>query len=80
MDPNAWIMLLVGIAVTSGLFALGVVLYPKLKTEKQGYPFTPQELLILILSIVIFGASGLLYVFYIYRIIKLKEKIERIRT
>ncbi len=39
MDPNAWLMLLVGIAVTSGLFALGVVLYPKLKTEKQGYPF-----------------------------------------
>ena len=39
MDPNAWLMLLVGIAVTSGLFALGVVLYPRLKTEKQGYPF-----------------------------------------
>ncbi|MFX1587767.1 MAG: hypothetical protein ACFFC1_06410 [Promethearchaeota archaeon] len=41
---------------------------------------TPQELLILILSIIIFGTSGLLYVFYIYRIVKLKEKIERIRT
>ncbi|HET7091166.1 MAG TPA: hypothetical protein VFL17_21235 [Anaerolineae bacterium] len=39
MDPNAWIMLLVGIAVTAGLFALGVVLYPRLKTEQQGYPF-----------------------------------------
>lgn len=39
MDPTAWIMLFVGIAVTSGLFALGVVLYPKLKTEQQGYPF-----------------------------------------
>ena len=39
MDQNAWIMLLVGIAVTSGLFALGVVLYPKLKSERQGYPF-----------------------------------------
>jgi hypothetical protein len=39
MDQNAWIMLFVGIAVTSGLFALGVVLYPKLKTERQGYPF-----------------------------------------
>jgi hypothetical protein len=39
MDQNAWIMLLVGIAVTSALFALGVVLYPKLKSEKQGYPF-----------------------------------------
>jgi hypothetical protein len=38
MDQNAWIMLFVGIAVTSGLFALGVVLYPKLKTEEQGYP------------------------------------------
>jgi hypothetical protein len=41
---------------------------------------TPQELLILILSIIIFGTSGMLYVFYIYRIVKLKEKIERIRT
>lgn len=39
MDQNAWIMLLVGIAVSCGLFALGVVLYPKLKTEKQGYPY-----------------------------------------
>src|SRR5687767_9397877 len=39
MDQNAWIMLLVGIAISCGLFALGIVLYPKLKTEKQGYPF-----------------------------------------
>ncbi|HAW52376.1 MAG TPA: hypothetical protein DCX54_08645 [Flavobacteriales bacterium] len=39
MDQNAWTMLLLGIAVTSALFALGVVLYPKLKSEKQGYPF-----------------------------------------
>jgi hypothetical protein len=38
MDQNAWIMLFVGIAVSSGLFALGVVLYPKLKQETQGYP------------------------------------------
>jgi hypothetical protein len=39
MDQNAWIMFFVGIAISCGLFALGVVLYPKLKTEKQGYPF-----------------------------------------
>jgi hypothetical protein len=39
MDQNAWIMLLVGIAVSSGLFAVGVVLYPKLKSEQQGYPY-----------------------------------------
>lgn len=39
MDQNAWIMLFVGIAITCGLFALGVFLYPKLKSEKQGYPF-----------------------------------------
>ena len=39
MDSNAWIMFFVGIAVTSGLFALGVVFYPKLKAERQGYPF-----------------------------------------
>ena len=38
MDQNAWIMLFVGIAVSAGLFALGVVLYPKLKSEEQGYP------------------------------------------
>jgi len=39
MDQNAWMMLFVGIAISSGLFALGTVLYPKLRTEKQGYPF-----------------------------------------
>ena len=39
MNQDALVMLLVGIAVASALFALGVVLYPKLKSEKQGYPF-----------------------------------------
>ena len=39
MDQNAWTMLLVGIAITSALFAVGIILYPKLKNEKQGYPF-----------------------------------------
>ena len=39
MDQNAWTMLFVGIAISCGLFALGAVLYPRLKTEKQGYPF-----------------------------------------
>ena len=39
MDKNAWIMLLIGIALASALFALGIVLYPKLKSEKQCYPF-----------------------------------------
>jgi hypothetical protein len=38
VDQSAWIMFFVGIAVSSGLFALGVVLYPKLKSEQQGYP------------------------------------------
>ena len=38
MDQSTWIMFFVGIAVSSGLFALGVVLYPKLKSEQQGYP------------------------------------------
>jgi hypothetical protein len=38
MDQNAWIMLFVGIGVSAGLLALGVVLYPKLKQEEQGYP------------------------------------------
>jgi hypothetical protein len=31
-------MFFVGIAITSGLLALGVVLYPKLKSQTQGYP------------------------------------------
>jgi hypothetical protein len=39
MDQNAWTMLLVGVAISCGLFALGVVLYPKLKTQQQAYPF-----------------------------------------
>ena len=39
MDQTAWITLFVGIALTAGLFALGVVLYPKLRREQQGYPF-----------------------------------------
>jgi hypothetical protein len=38
MDQNAWIMLFVGIGVSAGLLALGVVLYSKLKGEEQGYP------------------------------------------
>ena len=38
MDQNAWLMFFVGIAISSGLLALGVVLYPKLKSETQGYP------------------------------------------
>ncbi len=38
MDQSAWIMFFVGIAVSCGLLALGVVLYPKLKREEQGYP------------------------------------------
>lgn len=48
------------------------------------FPFpdhpTTLELLYLILSITIFSTIGALYAFYIYRIIKLKERIERIRT
>jgi hypothetical protein len=39
MDQNAFVMLLVGVAIAISLFALGVVLYPKLKREKQNYPF-----------------------------------------
>jgi hypothetical protein len=39
MDQNAWIMFFVGIGLSAGLLALGVVLYPKLKSEQQGYPF-----------------------------------------
>ena len=35
---NEWIWLFVGLATASGLFALLVVLYPKLKGETQGYP------------------------------------------
>jgi len=38
MDQNAWVMLFVGIGVSAGLLALGVVLYPKLRREEQGYP------------------------------------------
>ncbi|HSB00777.1 MAG TPA: hypothetical protein VLE49_09010, partial [Anaerolineales bacterium] len=39
MDQNALVMLLVGVAVASALFAVGVVVYPKLKSQKQNYPF-----------------------------------------
>ena len=38
MDQSAWISFFVGIGLSAGLFALGVVLYPKLKREEQGYP------------------------------------------
>ncbi len=57
MDQNAWIALFVGIAVTSALFALGVVLYPKLKTEKQGYPFEA-EIEAALLPIIFQGISA----------------------
>jgi hypothetical protein len=35
---EAWLALLIGIALSSGIFALLVYFYPKLKTERQGYP------------------------------------------
>jgi hypothetical protein len=57
MDQNAWIMLFVGIAVASALFALGIVLYPKLKTEKQGYPFEA-EIEAALLPIIFQGISA----------------------
>ena len=38
MDQNSWIMLFVGIAIGCGIIALAVVLYPRLRSEKQGYP------------------------------------------
>ena len=42
MDQTSWIMLLLGIAVSCGVIALAVVLYPKLRSEKQGYPLEAQ--------------------------------------
>ncbi|MBN2117687.1 MAG: hypothetical protein JW730_14010 [Anaerolineales bacterium] len=42
MDQNAFVMLLVGVAVACSLFALGVVLYPRLRSQKQNYPFEAQ--------------------------------------
>jgi hypothetical protein len=57
MDQNAWIMLFVGIAVTCALFALGIILYPKLKSEKQGYPFEA-EIEAALLPIIFQGISA----------------------
>jgi hypothetical protein len=42
MDQNALVMLLVGVAIASALFAVGVVVYPKLKSQRQNYPFEAQ--------------------------------------
>lgn len=41
---------------------------------------TPLEWLYLVLSIIIFSTIGVLYIFYIFRVVKLREKTERIRT
>ncbi len=57
MDQNAWIMLFVGIAVTCALFALGIILYPKIKNEKQGYPFEA-EIEAALLPIIFQGISA----------------------
>lgn len=40
MEP--WLALLIGVALSSGIFALLVFFYPKLKTEQQGYPLEAQ--------------------------------------
>lgn len=40
---------------------------------------TSLEVLYLVFSIIIFGTIGALYIFYLYRIVKIKGKIERIR-
>ena len=42
MDQNALVVLLVGVAVACSLFAVGVVVYPKLRSQKQNYPFEAQ--------------------------------------
>ncbi|MGD2205592.1 MAG: hypothetical protein PVH17_02325 [Anaerolineae bacterium] len=39
---EAWLALLIGVALSTGIFALLVYLYPKLKTEEQGYPLEAQ--------------------------------------
>lgn len=39
---NDWMSILIGIALSCGLFALGVVVYTKLKREEQGYPLEAQ--------------------------------------
>ena len=39
---DAWLALLIGVALSTGIFALLVILYPKLKTEEQGYPLEAQ--------------------------------------
>ncbi len=39
---DVWLALFIGIALSTGIFALLVILYPKLKTEKQGYPLEAQ--------------------------------------
>jgi hypothetical protein len=36
---DEWTTFFVGLALSAALFALGVVLYPRLKRERQGYPF-----------------------------------------
>jgi hypothetical protein len=42
MKMDAWLALLLGVALTTGVFALLVYFYPKLKTEEQGYPLEAQ--------------------------------------
>lgn len=39
---NDIIIFFVGLAVSSGLFALGIVLFPRLAREKQGFPLEAQ--------------------------------------
>ncbi len=38
MNQEAWVMFFVGLAVAASAVALGVVAYPWLKRERQGYP------------------------------------------
>jgi len=39
---SEWMAILLGIALSAGIFALLVWLYPKLRAEKQGYPLEAQ--------------------------------------
>src|SRR6266540_2425788 len=39
MDQNQWLTLFIGIALTSGLIALGVVIYSRLRGENSGSAF-----------------------------------------
>jgi hypothetical protein len=58
---------------------LSTIIFINIKYEPPGDPEIDWDLVLLILTIVIFSIIGALYIFYIYEMVGLKKKVRRVK-